>query len=97
MKTAVHENSVEAYHSDKMQSHTNKERIRVYSLKNKRFTTKMCALDLGVFPSTLSRWIKELENEGTLQTELEKHTCMVSGNNATYFYNPNYSNQLRLM
>ncbi len=97
MKTNVHEHSIEAYHADKMHSRTNKERIRIYSLTHKRFTTKMCALDLGVFPSTLSRWIKELENEGTLVQELDKHACMVSGNNATYFYNPEFSTQMRLM
>jgi transposase-like protein len=97
MKTAVHENSIEAYNSDLMHDRTNKERILDYSLKTKRFTTKMVAFELGVVPSTLSRLVRELERDGKLKTELSKHTCMISGNNATYFYNPEYSTQLRLM
>jgi len=90
MLTNVHENSIEAYHSDYMGSRTLKERIYDYSLQNKRFTTKMVAKELGVVPSTLSRWIRVLEQEGKLKTELSKHTCLISGNNATYFYNPEY-------
>jgi len=96
MKTNVHEFSIEAYHADKMCDLTNKERILAYSLKHKRFTTKMCAFALGVVPSTLSRWVRELADAGDLQVELSKHTCMISGNNATYFYNPKYA-QLELL
>jgi transposase-like protein len=90
MLTNVHENSIEAYHSDCMGSRTLKERIYDYSLRNKRFTTKMIARDIGVVPSTLSRWIRVLEQEGKLKTELSKHTCAISGNHATYFYNLEY-------
>ncbi len=92
---SAHQNSIEAYVCDKMDSYTVKELILNYSQTTNHFTTQMASKGTGKAPSTLSRWIRELEASGDIVKEIDKAPCPITGNNAMWFYNP--KRQLRLV
>jgi len=97
MKTNVSINSIECFHADKMDSRTLKELIIDYSLSHRHFTTTMLAIGINKQQSTLRSKIDQLLASGELVKELDSNPCESTGNKATYYYNHNFSTQMRLM
>lgn len=97
MRTNVHANSIESFHKWQAPNATDAEQILAYSLKNRHFTTTMVAERLGKKQSTLQSKIRQLVESGDLVKEFDKHPCAITGNNAMWYYNPKYSEQLRLI
>lgn len=97
MKTNVLETSIEAYHGDKMKAASLTKSLIEYSLTQRRFTCKMAAEHLGVDASTLSGIIKNRLMPHTLKREFSKFKCPITGNSASWLYNPDYSTQMDLL
>jgi Rps23 Pro-64 3,4-dihydroxylase Tpa1-like proline 4-hydroxylase len=97
MKTNVQENSLLTWHSDAMKSQDLKAQIEAYSLTVNHFTNTMVSNAIGRVQSTLTSKINQLLADGTLVKELSKAKCPCTGNQATWSYNPKFTNQLRLM
>jgi ubiquinone/menaquinone biosynthesis C-methylase UbiE len=95
MKTNVHINSIESYR--KTPKPKLEEQIIAYSLNVRHFTTTMVAERLGEKQSTLVSKINKLLESKDLVKEMDKHPCAITGHNAMWFYNPKFTNQLRLM
>ena len=85
---SVHQNSIEAYNCDKMDSNHIKDSLMAYSVTVPHFTDVMAGKAIGKAPSTVSSKRRELVNEGRLVKELDKHPCDVTTNSAMWFYNP---------
>lgn len=97
MKTNVQETSLITWHSDAMKSQDLKDQIEAYSLTVNHFTNTMVSNAIGRAQSTLTSKINALLADGTLVKELDKAKCPCTGNSATWYYNPKFSNQMRLM
>jgi len=57
----------------------------------------MLAIGIKKQQSTLRSKIDQLLASGELVKELDSHPCESTGNKAAYYYNPNYSTQMRIM